>query len=78
MSSTQTRLAQGAARDGELKWREHAGRCPACYRVVNRHRNAEPCAAGAKLRNEATALRKTARDGARLDKQVPEGQDPLF
>jgi hypothetical protein len=75
-ASMQTRLAQGAARDAEAEWKQHAGMCPQCSRLAH-DRGAQPCGAGAGLRNGSRQLRAAARRGAELDKQPAPGQEML-
>jgi hypothetical protein len=77
MTSMQTRIAQGAARDAEAEWKRHAVHCPRCSRPA-RDRAAELCGPGTVLRNESRRLRRAARHESELDKQVPEVQEPLF
>jgi hypothetical protein len=72
-----TRLAQGAARDAEREWKQHQGVCARCSRLKS-DKSAEPCAAGAPLRNELAALREVARIEAKLDKLPVAGQQSLF
>lgn len=75
--SMQTRLAQGAARDAEAKWKQHQGACPACARA-GRDRAGIPCSPGAGLRDEAARLRREALREARLDKAPNPAQEALF
>jgi len=79
MASMQTRLAQGAARDAETRWKQHAGNCAPCSNAI-RHRyvSAQPCSAGADLLNERCHLAAEARREAELDQQPPANMDPLF
>jgi hypothetical protein len=77
MSSMQTRLAQGAARDADRKWKQHAAGCARCSRL-SRNRSAEPCGPGAELRSEAQLLRAEARRQAALDKAPNPDQGTLI
>lgn len=77
MASMETRLSQAAAKDAETEWKQHSGMCPRYSRLA-RDRAAEPCGAGAGLREVAKQLRKVARIDAQLDKAPIEGQGTLF